>query len=120
MRILWLVLIGLFTFAWSPRTAEAACDSGTVQAQITAASSGATVTLLPASCTATWSSGSVSIPSSKIIILDGNSATITINITITINQSDYDLNPSAYVREEEKAVVLEKVVLKEKKAKEVS
>ena len=24
MRILWLVLIGLFTFAWSPRTAEAA------------------------------------------------------------------------------------------------
>ena len=40
--------------------------------------------------------------------------------TITINQSDYDLNPSAYVREEEKAVVLEKVVLKEKKAKEVS
>ena len=105
MRILWLVLIGLFTFAWSPRTAEAACDSGTVQAQITAASSGATVTLLPASCTATWSSGSVSIPSSKIIILDGNSATIT----ITIN-----------VREEEKAVVLEKVVLKEKKAKEVS
>ena len=116
MRILWLVLIGLFTFAWSPRTAEAACDSGTVQAQITAASSGATVTLLPASCTATWSSGSVSIPSSKIIILDGDSATIT----ITINQSDYDLNPSAYVREEEKAVVLEKVVLKEKKAKEVS
>ena len=35
------------------------------------------MTLLPASCTATWSSGSVSIPSSKIIILDGNSATIT-------------------------------------------
>jgi hypothetical protein len=45
-----------------------------VQAQVNAASSGATVTITPADCSASWNG--LSIPSSKFITLDGNGANI--------------------------------------------
>lgn len=67
-----LLLLILLT----PSVAEAAvCSAAEVQAAVTAASNGGTVTLT-SSCTSTWASG-ISIPDTKGITLDGNGAVIT-------------------------------------------
>lgn len=58
------------------------------QTQVTAANSGDTV-LLPAAGSFTWSSGDVTIPNTKWIILDGNGSTV--NITGSILR----LNPAS-------------------------
>lgn len=84
----WLPLVVCLLWpAWS----EAACDLTTVQGQIDAASSGDTVTISPASCSATWSS-QLAI-SGKYLTLDLNGAVIERGSTtqplilVTVNAS---------------------------------
>lgn len=79
----WLPLLLMLAL---PAISEAACDTTTVQNQINAASSGQTVTVTPAGCTATWNTN-VSIPSTKGITLDFNGATITCGTPCSSNNS---------------------------------
>lgn len=65
--LLALLLICAQAWAW------AACDQTTVQAQISAASNGDTVTITPADCSASWNGLTIS---GKYITLDGNGANI--------------------------------------------
>lgn len=87
----WLVVVAGVLSGLAAPSVWAACDLTTVQGQIDAASNGDTVTITPASCSATWTS-QLSI-TGKYLTLNGNGASIERGsttqplITITVNAS---------------------------------
>src|SRR4051812_31625533 len=83
MRIILILILGIATSFVHGATINFDGSASDCQAKINSASNGDTV-LGPASGSYTWSSGSVSIPNTKYITLDGNGRPYAVSISITV------------------------------------